>query len=669
MEKTKVAWDDIFQNRLAPRLDEMKWLYGELYGNDSQAFDYFLDMLFSYYSERSQELKQWDAAREVVTDWYTGNEMLGMLMYTQCFAGDLKGVKQHLDYVQECGVNYLHLMPLLESPKGRSDGGYAVADFRKVQPELGTMEDLAALSAECHSRGMSVCLDFVMNHTSEDHEWAKRARAGEKEFQDRYFFYDNWDIPNRYEETVPQVFPQTAPGNFSWCEEAGKVVMTTFYPYQWDLNYHNPTVFNDMTANMLNLCNHGVDIIRLDAVPYIWKELGTTCRNLPQVHTLCRIMRMASEIVCPGTLLLGEVVMEPSKVVPYFGSVEKPECHMLYNVTTMASTWHTVATRDVRLLKHQLGQVFALPKEYIFLNYLRCHDDIGWGLDYDFLKQFGTEEVAHKKYLNDYLTGKWQGSDARGELYNDDPRLGDARLCGTTASLCGIEAAEYEQDLGKQERAQKLDIMLHAFLLTQSGIPVLYSGDEIGQLNDYTYHEDALKYDDSRYLHRGNFSWKEAASRKAPSTRQGRIFHALRQLEKIRGQYSVFESAADAWILETWNDHILGIGRYYNGEKMLALFNFDENDQTAWINETEDYYDMLTGKKIIAKAVGVPAHDFVWMLTDFNKKGNPVIVEEIKREKKTALKKESAKGTTKTTVKKGASKRTTKTVAKSVSKG
>jgi len=331
-------YDDIFRARLSNYYDELKWLYCEIYHNDIQAFEYFVDMLFEYYSSRDSMLKDWDEARSVVSDWFSGNEMLGMLMYTNCFAGNLKGVRKHLDYIQECGVNYLHLMPLLESPKGKDDGGYAVADFRKVQPELGTMKDLANLAKDCHERGMSLCLDFVMNHTSEDHEWAVRARRGEQEYQDRYFFFSNWDIPNLFEETVPQVFPQTAPGNFTWCDEAGKVVMTTFYPYQWDLNYHNPTVFNDMTANMLYLCNQGVDIIRLDAVPYIWKELNTSCRNLPEVHSLVRIMRIATEIVCPGTLLLGEVVMEPSKVVPYFGTVEKPECQMLYNVTTMAST-------------------------------------------------------------------------------------------------------------------------------------------------------------------------------------------------------------------------------------------------------------------------------------------------------------------------------------------
>lgn len=607
-----------FDIRLNKYIDELKWLYAELYHNDGKAFEYFIHVLREYYENRDIELKRLDESRLANPNWYRGNNMLGMLMYTHCFADNLKGVLGHLDYIQESGVNYLHLMPLLESPKGRSDGGYAVSDFRKVNPELGTMQDLYQLTKQCHEKGMSVCIDFVMNHTSEEHEWAKRARAGEKEFQDRYFFFENWNIPNEFEKTVPEVFPTTAPGNFTWCEELNKVVMTTFYPYQWDLNYANPTVFNDMTANMLNLCNHGVDIIRLDAVPYIWKSLGTNCRNLPQVHTLVRIMRMACEIVCPGTLLLGEVVMEPSKVVPYFGTVDKPECHMLYNVTTMATTWHTLATRDVRLMKHQLQQVFALPKEYTFLNYLRCHDDIGWGLDYDFLKNFSITEPEHKKYLNDYYRGYILYSNARAELYNDDPRLKDARLCGTTASFCGIEVGQIEQNKEILEQAITLDLMLHSFLFTQSGIPVIYSGDEIAQLNDYTYHKDPLKAEDSRYLHRGDFNWKEADNRKDIYTKEGKIFQGLRKLEKLREKHRVFDTSADAWVIETYNDHILGIGRYYRGEKMIALFNFSPFNETAWICEVEDYKDMITEEPCIAKAVGVQGYGFRWLITNFN---------------------------------------------------
>ena len=375
-ENTKVQEQE-FERRMARHYDELKWLYCELYENRMDMFEDLCKNLKNIYADRKADLKKQDRVREQDPEWYKKNDILGMMMYVNAFAGNLKGVKEKLDYVQESNVNYLHLMPLLESPEGKSDGGYAVSDFRKVQPELGTMEDLESLADECRKKGISLCMDFVMNHTSEEHEWAKRARAGEREYMDRYYFYDNYDVPSQFEQTVPQVFPTTAPGNFTWLDDMKKFVMTTFYPYQWDLNYWNPVVMNEMVYNMLNLTNKGIDVIRIDAVPYIWKQLGTNCRNLPQVHNIVRMMRMICEIVCPGVLLLGEVVMEPEKVVPYFGSVEKPECHMLYNVTTMATTWHTVATRDVSLLKKQLDIVNRLPKDYVFLNYLRCHDDIG----------------------------------------------------------------------------------------------------------------------------------------------------------------------------------------------------------------------------------------------------------------------------------------------------
>ena len=616
------TWPLVFRKRYAEHASELRSLYLQLYHNNAGYIE-FVEMLYRMWTERGKELKTLDRKRAEDPEWFRRRGMLGMQMYVSSFAGNLKGVHGKLDYIRDCGVNYLHLMPLLESPKGRSDGGYAVSDFRKVQPELGTMEDLAALAHDCHKYGISLCLDFVMNHTSEDHEWARRARAGEKEFQDRYFFYDDWSIPEQYEKDVPQVFPTTAPGNFTWCEEAGKVVMTTFYPYQWDLNYANPDVFRDMTENMLFLCNQGIDVIRLDAVPYIWKQLGTNCRNLPQVHKLVRLMRIVCEIVCPGTLLLGEVVMEPSKVVPYFGTVEKPECHLLYNVTTMASTWNTVATKDVRLLRNQLDQVFALPKEYGYLNYLRCHDDIGWGLDYPYLKWFGIEETPHKKYLNDYLTGKWPGSPARGELYNDDPRLGDARLCGTTASLCGIEAARYERDEEKLELALRRDVMLHAYMFTLSGIPVLYSGDEIVQENDYSYHDDPEKASDSRYLHRGRMNWAAAKKRREGTTPEGHVFTSLRRLEKLRAEHRVFDAKADTWTLNIWDQSILGIGRYYDGEKLIALYNFsDEEKHTTLWNEEGELYDLFTGMVINKRDVALSPGGFRWLLCDFTKKEN-----------------------------------------------
>ncbi len=603
----------IFEERLHRHHDELRWLYMELYENDSM-FAELCDQMYQFYMERNDELKKLDTNREKDKEWYKKNDMLGMMFYIDNFAGNMKGVQSKLDYIEQCNVNYIHLMPFLDTPKGRSDGGYAVADFRKVQEQLGSMEDLDALTAACHKKGINVCMDFVMNHTSEDHEWAQKARQGDGEYMSRYFFYDSWDIPAQYEKTVPQVFPTTAPGNFTWLEDIGHYVMTSFYPYQWDLNYRNPRVFNDMMYNFLYLANRGIDIIRIDAVPYIWKELNTPCRNLQQVHTIVRMMRIIGEIICPSVLLLGEVVMEPEKVVPYFGSVEKPECHMLYNVTTMATTWHTVATRNVKLLKRQLDIVNGLPKEYVFLNYLRCHDDIGWGLDYATLQTEGFGERSHKQYLNDYFQGYAGDSTSRGELYNADPVTGDARFCGTTASMCGIEKAGFEQDEAAMERAVRMDLMLHAYMFMQSGIPVLYSGDEIGQVNDYTYKEDPNKAADSRYIHRGAMNWKLAENRKDPDTVEGKMFQGLAQLEQIRRSEKVFMTEADTWTIETWDDAVLCIGRYFEGEKLIGLFNFSEYDRTAWIKEADgEYVDLLTGSKIQPVDVQMPAYGFFYM--------------------------------------------------------
>nr|WP_227144870.1 amylosucrase [Lacrimispora sp. 210928-DFI.3.58] len=605
--------DVIFLKRMERHHDELRWLYMELYGNDSM-FAELCDNLRRFYLERKEELKAMDRKREADPNWYRQNDMLGMMFYIDNFAGNMKGVEAKLGYIEQCNVNYIHLMPFLDTPEGRSDGGYAVSDFRKVQEKLGSMEDLESLTAACHKKGINVCMDFVMNHTSEDHEWAKRARRGEGEYMSRYFFYDNADVPSMYERTVPQVFPTTAPGNFTWLPDAGHFVMTTFYPYQWDLNYKNPRVFNEMMYHFLYLTNKGIDIIRIDAVPYIWKELGTQCRNLPQVHTIVRMMRMISEIVCPGVLLLGEVVMEPEKVVPYFGTVEKPECHMLYNVTTMATTWHTVATRDVRLLKKQLDIVNSLPKDYVFLNYLRCHDDIGWGLDYGTLLADGMEERSHKQYLNDYFQGYAGGSNSRGELYNADPVTGDARFCGTTASMCGIEKAGFTQDGLAMEKAIKFDVMLHAYMFMQSGIPVLYSGDEIGQVNDYTYKDDPNKAADSRYIHRGAMNWELAGNISDPDTVEGKLFHRLGQLEQIRKTEKVFVSNADTWTIETWDPSVLCIGRYFEGEKLIGLFNFSEFDKTAWINETDgDYVELITGAEMKPIGVNIPAYGFYYL--------------------------------------------------------
>ena len=604
------AIEATYRKRFDRHFEELRWLYMELYGNSSM-FAELCDNMKRFYMERNTDLRASDASREKRPDWYKQNDMMGMMFYIDNFAGNMKGVQKKLDYIEQCGVNYIHLMPFLDTPEGRSDGGYAVSDFRKVQEKLGTMEDLEHLTAACHEKDINVCMDFVMNHTSEDHEWAKRARQGDGEYMGRYFFFDNWDIPAKYEQTVPQVFPTTAPGNFTWLPDAGHFVMTSFYPYQWDLNYRNPRVFNEMMYNFLFLANKGIDIVRIDAVPYIWKELGTTCRNLQQVHTIVRMMRMIGEIVCPGILLLGEVVMEPEKVVPYFGTPEKPECHMLYNVTTMATIWNTVATKDTRLLEKQLDSVYHLPGEYTFLNYLRCHDDIGWGLDYDSLGGWGMDQVAHKQFLNDFFTGKYKESFSRGVLYNDDPVSRDARFCGTTASMCGIEEALEKQDEGKMDQAIRLDLMLHGFMLQQSGIPVIYSGDEVGALNDNHYKEDPEKAEDSRYIHRGQFDWKLTEKIPQEGTVQNRIFYGLRRMEEIRMEHEVFSSDALARTMDMEDDSILGILRTGETEEMLGVYNFSDAPKKVSLQET--WTDLLNDETYDTE-LSLKPYDFRWMI-------------------------------------------------------
>ena len=595
------------------RMDELKWLYMELYDNRTM-FDQLCTHLAQFHKERKPALKTLDEKRLQNPEWFRKSNVLGMMMYTDNFAGTLKGVGEKLDYIKKCHVNYLHLMPLLDTPKGRSDGGYAVSDFRKVREDLGTMDDLEKLASKCHRRKISLCLDFVMNHTSEEHEWAKRARAGEREYRDRYFFYDDYRIPSMYEKTVPQVFPATAPGNFTYLPDCGSHVMTSFYPYQWDLNYRNPAVFNEMMYNFLYLANRGIDIIRIDAVPYIWKELGTDCRNLPQVHTIVRMMRIIGEIVCPGVLLLGEVVMEPEKVAPYFGTVEKPECHMLYNVTTMATIWNTVAARDTRLLRHQLETISRLPGSYTFLNYLRCHDDIGWGLDYPLLEQWGMKQVPHKKYLNDFFTGRIPGSFSRGELYNEDRVTGDARFCGTTASMCGVEKAGFEGDEAGMDLAAGRIITLHAFMLFLPGIPVIYSGDEVGQVNDYTYKEYPDKAADSRFIHRGRFKWELSENIKDRSTVQGRIFERLKRLEEVRAGDGLFDAQVHFQVKGTGDDSLLCLVRENEDGTLVGIFNFGDFEKTVGADGLDGVYkDMMTGEMMDAAGIRIEGYGFRWI--------------------------------------------------------
>lgn len=609
----EAQWKLEFSNRFRRHGDELELLYSKIYRGNARAFEAFVEMLYRTWEARPESLKALDRARDQQEDWYRSRSLTGMQLDVKAFAKDLKQAKEKLDYLAECGVNCLFLQPLMESGHGYGDG-YAVCNPRRIRPDLGTEEDLVRFADACREKGMSVCVDFPLNHTDDTHEWAMRAKAGEKEYQRRYFLYDTWDLPNAYEQTMQEQLPLTAPGCFTWNEEMQAAVMTTFHAHQWDLNYAQPAVFNGMMEDLLFLCNSGADVIRLGGLPYLWKALGTSCRGLPQVHTLARLMRLMCEIVCPGTLLLGDVSEEPGSASAYFGSREKPECHLLCNTALTAALWHTVATREVRLLTHEIEKLTYLPKGCTFLHALHGSDAIAWNLDYGFMRQFAQDEMHHRQYLNDYFTGRWPGSPALGETCTLHPLRDTERLCGATASLCGIEAARRACDHPALQEALQLDQTLHALLFTLSGMPVLYSGDEIAQESDRGYGNDPEKARDKRSLHRGDMNWQKAENRTHPNTVEYDVFHALAQLKALRSSEDVFDDTADVGILNPSNEHILALCRQFRGKKLLALFNFDREEQVAWLHDLNTYKNLVTNEEEKAGSVTLPARGFKWLL-------------------------------------------------------
>ena len=599
--------DTQYQPRFIRHKDELEWLFMELY-NDRHALRQLEDVMEAGYAARSGELKALDEQRLQDPDWYKRQDMLGMTMYTDLFAGTLNGLRERLPYLKEQGIRYLHLMPLLQMPRPHNDGGYAVEDFNRVDPQMGTNEDLAALTHSLRESGISLCLDFVMNHTASSHEWAMRAKAGEKAYQDMYFCYDDRTIPDQFEQTMPEVFPGTAPGNFSWCEEMNKWVLTTFHTYQWDLNYGNPAVFVEMVRSMLLLANLGVEVLRIDAVPYIWKQLGTSCRNLRQVHTIVRMVRMILECVCPAVILKGEVVMAPHELAAYFGTPEKPECHVLYNSSVMLNLWGALASSDVRLLKHQLDVFHSLPEHCWFVNYLRCHDDIGWGFDEAAERDMGIDPLMHKRYVYQFFAGDFPGSYAMGELYNFDPDTLDARTCGTTASLCGVEKALKEGDEAALDTAIDRVKMMHGIMMFQKGLPMLNCGDEIGQLNGWEYQQDENLAEDSRNLHRTAFSLENAALRSQEGTVQQRIFQAVADTAQVRNQPAFApDSYVSTW--DTGDRSVLALVRFGREQTMVGLFNFSAYDRRAVLNSLQgSFADLHTGEPADVHHCLVPAY-------------------------------------------------------------
>lgn len=577
--------DKAFEARLFHHLPLIHRLYGEIYSINQDAENQFLQLIGSLakgYQSREKTLRKRDEEKAKKGIWFLSNQLAGMSLYVDRFAGDLKSMPEKLPYLQDLGVNFLHLMPIFESPAGESDGGYAVSDFRKVDERFGTLNDLISLRKKMHAEGMYLMLDIVLNHTSHHHEWAKKAKAGDKFFLDFFYTYDNRWIPNEFDATMPDIFPESAPGNFTWNEEMGKWVMTVFHSYQWDLNYTNPVVFREMMENILFYGNLGVDLLRIDAPAFIWKKTGTSSQNLPEAHTLLQLIKQCVQVATPGMALLGEAIVAPKEIMNYFGTGEfmARECDFAYNATQMALQWDMLASGETQIMLNAQHEILKKPYGTSWITYTRCHDDIGLGYDDYMIAQAGKDPYQHRKFLKEFYSssgGQWM-SPARGALFSSNPKTGDARISGTLASLCGLEKALIEGNGPAIEQSIQKILMMEAHSIFLGGLPMLFYGDEIGYTNDYSYQTDLGKSYDNRWMHRPIIDWEKVAKAKEKGTVENRIFTSLKKMLSIRKQKSLFSDLSNITWLRSHNIHIAGFVRRMGNDRVYCLFNFSNRE-------------------------------------------------------------------------------------------
>ena len=599
-----VEWQGYLE-RIKTHFPRLFRLLYRLYGSQYDFFyhlENIIAIVTSMWLERSEDLKALDVMRLADPQWYQSNRMVGVMCYVDLFAKDLQGIRDRIPYLTEMGITYLHLMPLFKCPEGDNDGGYAVSSYREVKPSLGTMEELSQLATELRQHGISLVVDFVFNHTSDEHEWAKRALAGDEEYQEYYRMYPNREMPDAFEKTVDSVFPDEHPGCFTYRNKIRKWVWTSFCNYQWDLNYENPVVFARMAEEMLFLANVGVEILRLDAVAFIWKRLGTSCQNLPEAHILIQAFNTLVKIAAPAMAFKSEAIVHPDEVARYIG---KEECPLSYNPQLMALLWDALAVRSSRLLRHGMSKRFAISPLCAWVNYIRCHDDIGWAIADDDMQDLHMNPYDHRQFLTAFYTGRFEGSFAKGLPFQEKPETGEARISGTSASLCGLEKLTDESDPIEIDLAVRRILLLHGIILTIGGIPLLYLGDEIGTLNNYTYVESPEKDGDSRWVHRSAFNNERALKRRDSSSIPGQIYLGLLKLIQIRQHNRAF-SNGETEIIDTGNDCIFGYFRSYQEQNVLVLANFSDRQQEIiakrlrLLGMRKILTDLVAGKSISA---------------------------------------------------------------------
>ena len=618
----------MFDLRLTTNLPLIQYQFFRLYPEKTskKSFDKLLALLPKLFEKRPEDLKLIDLQRLGEGNWYQSNKMAGMQLYVDRYNKNLKGLKEKLPYLNELGVNFLHLMPITTRPEGPNDGGYAVNSYTKVDKRFGNKSDLIDLIESMHKKNMYVMLDFVVNHTSDEYSWARKAAAGDKKYQDYYYIYPDRRIPNEFEKTLPEVFPQSSPGNFTYNEEMQKWVMTVFNHYQWDLNYTNPEVFMEMLKNLLALVNLGVDMVRFDALAFLWKKIGTISQNLPEAHALISLFRICLQTIAPGVVLLAEAIVAPLDIIKYFGEgiAKGNECEVAYNATLMALLWNSVATKKSLLLYKNLQNLPSKPEAGSWINYVRCHDDIGLGFDDRYIYEVGWDAVSHRKFLLDYYAQKLDWSPSVGQIFMHNPTTGDGRITGSTASLLGLEKGIKTRNETLVNEAVDKIIMLHGIILAFGGIPMIYAGDEIGTTNDYSYLNEDDKRDDSRWLNRPIHNWEATSAVNQEGSIPNRIYDKLKLLIKMRKEYAVLADSSPPILHEPNNSHVFIFERKNeSSDSILVICNFDEKEQvldSSWIStlgyvKRSKIKDLVSAedKKLTSGLLTLAPYSILWL--------------------------------------------------------
>jgi amylosucrase len=613
--------DAAFYTRFIANAASIRSLFDGLYNNHpvkEKAFDGLLQTIVAAYQQRPQIFRQKDEEKLQKGQWFLSNEITGMSLYVDRFCGTLAQLPSKFFYLKKLGINLLHLMPLFESPEGESDGGYAVSNFRKTDKRFGTLEDLQEVQQQMQQEQIFLMLDIVLNHTSQKHEWAEKAKQGDKVYQDYFYMYDNRDMPDLFETAMPEIFPESSPGSFSYVKECGKWVMTVFHHYQWDLNYTNPAVLNAMLENIFFYANLGVDILRIDAPAFIWKQPGTSCQNLPQAHELLCLIKQCVQVSSPGMALLGEAIVSPKEIMKYFGTVmySGRECDLAYNATQMALQWDALATGDTRVMLAAQQDLLQKPAGTTWITYTRCHDDIGLGFEDASITAAGFDPYSHRKFLKDYYAGAYPGSPARGALFSVNPKTQDARISGSLAALCGLENALQQNEETAIGIAIRKILLMQAMTCFIGGLPMLFYGDEAGYTNDYSYLDDPGKNYDNRWMHRPLINWKKNERINHKGTVEEQLFNATKKLINLRKKLTVMADHQNIRWLAPHNIHIAGFTRSSDHEKYYCLFNFSNKPAyLTWYGFKEqgtapkELYDHWEEKK---HTVG-PDHEYLIM--------------------------------------------------------